>query len=275
MTYADILSLFNLKLDKETNAYFNTTEIAQILNGALYRLLEDRYRAFESSTRISEHLSNLVVDCQQNMNAGAELYINRGIDWQIPFTDANTDLTQTFPGWLYILSAKVVLIQKAQTFNDTSAVLTQSDVETEKRGITIPLIKLDIGAERINDPYLEGGFPTVTGSENANDFKLFYQIQRGGIKIKTREQFHFSNQELFGVLGPDQLNGESARVVLTVIQKPTEFNASLLAGTTTYNELTEPGIRDLIEYAIQIASEITREKEEYQFISSQIQKDLL
>lgn len=273
MTYADILSLFNLKLDKETNAYFSNAEIAQILNGALYRLLEDRYRAFESSTRISEHLSPLIIEVGRDVVPAIDLYPNETNGWSTAYTEFNSELTTEYTGWLYVLAAKIQLTQRNRTFSNTAVLQTSTNV-TERNIKTVPMLKVDIGSERINDPYLEGGFPEL-GSHNLEDLRVYYQLRRGGIKIITREMFSTSGAHLYGILGPDTNSQESARILLTVIQKPTEFTASLLTGSTQYTDLTEPGTRDLVEYAIQIASEVTREKDEYQFISSQIQKDLL
>jgi hypothetical protein len=273
MTYAQILSLFNLKLDKETNAYFSNTEIATILNEALYRLLEDRYRAFESSNRIAEQISPLIKTVGKQLSYAIPFVANNSIGWESDWSQFNSDTSEwEFTGWLHILNAKLTVRQADVTYS-ASAVETTSAVTTQANQFTTQVKKLNINAENLTDPYLEGSYTDV-GSHKLQDLKIFYKSLNKGILLCTRQTYGTNQSEDF--LGSVWANtSDTVTLSLTVIQKPIEFTDVLLEGAASYEQLNEPGIRDLVDYAIQVANEVTRDKEGYQFISSQIQKDLI
>ena len=273
MTYAEILSLFNLKLDKETNAYFSNTEIATILNEALYRLISDRYRAFESSNRISEQISPLITTVSRNMSYAVSFFPNNGTAWSQDWQIYNPDTADwEYTGWVHILGAKIKVSQFDVTYS-AAAVETTATASTDKNEFTTQLKKININSEFLSDPYLEGSFAEI-GSHKLENLKIFYKSLNKGIQVCTRQPYGTNTSEDYhGLVWPNQ--ADIVTLSLTVIQKPIEFTQALLGGTTSYEQLSESGIRDLVEYAIQVASEITRDKEEYQFISSQIQKDIM
>lgn len=269
MTYAEILSTFNLKLDKEINAYFSNSEIATMLNEALYRLLDDRYRAFEASNRISEHISPLVVTVACDVAQGATFFPNNA-DTLFPIVPINVDNEYTYTGWLYPLDVRLQLTQMAITYSATAVETTSSTVKNHR---TIQLRKLNHHNDELNDPYLEGSFAQGAGAEKFENIKVFYKLISDGIQLVTRDRFSNASSDYEGFLTAN--DEDSFSLTITCIRKPTEFTSALLEGTATYKELSPAGQRDLIDYAIQVSSEITREKEEYQYISSQIQKDLM
>ncbi len=277
MTYAEIKNLFNLKLDKEVNAYFSDTEIASILNSALYRLLEDRYRAFESSNRISEHLTGLTRIVYREVAGLVPFLENNGDQWQTDTTTQNLSVLSNFTGWLYVLDLKLSLTKKAVSYG-TNAVASTSTLNTEKVTHTIPARKINLDANFERDPYLRSNLGSGVSNENLDDTQLYYQLVNGGIKFQFPD---FNAATLLGTAGSTEkwfnwdIVTTSAFAVLTCIAKPTEFTVTNIVTNDEYTELTESGQRDLVNYAIQITSEITREKDEYQFITGEIQKDLL
>lgn len=276
MTYAEIKNLFNLKLDKEVNAYFSDTEIATILNSALYRLLEDRYRAFESSSRISQHLSPLTQVVYKQMVTFSPFIPNTEIGWVQDYTSFNVDSPE-FPGWLYVLDLKLVIAKNFVDYN-SSAVETTSSATQDKTTLTIPARKINIDSNYERDPYIKSNLGTGVSNEKLDDAQVNYQLVNNGIKLSFP---NFNGQSPVNITDAQNdffvwdSTDTRVSVVLTCIVKPTEFTSTNLNSTTQYTELTEAGQRDLVNYAIQITSEITREKDEYQYISSEIQKDLL
>lgn len=273
MTYAEILSNFNLKLDKETNAYFNNLEIARLLNEALYRYIDDRYRAFESSNRISEQISPLVTRRGKTLNSMLTMVtIKNNTSGWAPLTSTNNDLDVEFNEWLYVLGVTLTVNQQDRNIaaNATDVIETGS---TKRNVYKIHCRKLDIGASYLSDPYLEGMAPGV-GSHKLDQMKVYYQLFEDQIIFRTREVFGANNSEDFlSIVNADL--GDTLMVELTCIRRPKEFTSALLASTNEFKELSETGTRDLLDYAIQIANEITRDTEGYQYISSQIQKDIL
>jgi len=276
MTYAEILANFNLKLDKETNAYFSNTEIATILNEALYRLIDDRYRAFEASNRISEQLAPLILTVEKQIMANAGLMTlqngtSSGLIIPYNVTSSNFSLDE-YTGWSYILAVKLRVLQADVTFSP-SAVLTTSTQQTQKNVFTYHVKKIDIGSPHLSDPYLEGRFGGV-GSENLPHGKFFYQLENNLLGIITRQTYGSNTAEDYkGMVWAN--DEDTVTMIVTMIRKPVKFTESLLATGNEYKDLTEAGARDLVDYAVQIANEITRDKEGYQFISSQLQKDIL
>ena len=272
MTYAEILANFNLKLDKETNAYFSNTEIATILNEALYRLIDDRYRAFEASNRISEQLAPLVLTVEKQLMANAGIVslengTSSGLSIPFHFTSSNFSL-DNYTGWSFILAVKLRVLQADVTFSNT-AVLTTSTSQTHKNMFTYHVKKIDIGSPHLSDPYLEGRFGGV-GSEKLPQGKFFYQLENNLLSIVTRQSYGSNSAEDYkGMVWANDAD------TVTMIRKPVKFTEPLLATANEYKDLTEAGARDLVDYAVQIANEITRDKEGYQFISSQLQKDIL
>jgi len=270
MKYVEIRDLFNLKLDKEVNGYFSDSEIAIILNSALYRLLEDRYRAFESSNRIPEHISPLVTTQVKSVSPGKLFIENVGTGWA--HMNENSGAID-FEGWLYPLDLKIELRRASRDYN-ANAVDTVSTDPFDFLVRHIPCKKINIDSDFESDPYLHSNYGiNIETNQNFDELKLYYQIKDGGIRLTFNQPPGFDlNYYFYGHNSPAL--SDIQRFILTCIAKPTEFNASNLVGTTDYVQLSEAGQRDLVNYAIQIASEITREKDEYQFITSEIQKDL-
>ena len=140
---------------------------------------------------------------------------------------------------------------------------------------TTKLHKLNINAENLSDPYLRGRYVREgSTSGNLTDLKLFYRLINDGIEVVTQEPYGANTAEDYKGLTWAN-DSDDVLLLLTVIRKPIPFTSALLTGTTTHGDLTEAGQRDLVDYAIQIANEVTRDTEGYKFVSSQVQKDLL